>query len=112
MKYTGLITEKTFDELMIRGFTLFYLDVTSMRMLYKDSDKNIVVSLTINEERDGEKWYYLTNEINISENNWQHMTTASKIDEFERRFGSLAYFAREIRPAVDELLSEEGFKEL
>lgn len=112
MEYIGFITKKTFDELMNKGFTLFNLGITSMRMLYKDSNKNIVVSLTIRQEKDGVKWYYLTNEINISENDWQHMTTAGRIEEFEHRFSSLAYFARSIRPIVDKLLSEEGFKTL
>ena len=111
MRNIGLITEKTFNELMNRGFTLLCLDITSMRMLYQDSDKNIVVSLTIRQERDGEKWYYFTNEINISEHDWQHMTTAGKIEEFEHRFWPLANFARVIRPAVDKLLRIEGFEE-
>ena len=111
MRNVGLITERTFNELMNNGFFLLCLDITSMRMLYSDSDKNIVASLTIREESDGTKWYYLINEINISEKGWQHMTTANKIEEFEHIFGSLAYFARSIRPVVDKLLSEEGFKE-
>lgn len=111
MRYIGLITERTFNELMNHGFTLLCLDITNMRMLYQDNDKNIVASLTIRQESDGTKWYYFINEINISEKDWQHMTTANKIEEFEHRFGSLAYFARSIRPVVDKLLSEEGFKE-
>ena len=112
MRNVGLITERTFNELMDNGFTLLCLDITRMRMLYSDSDKNIVVSLTIKQESDGTKWYSLINEMNVSEYDWQHMTTADKIAEFEHRFGSLAYFARVIQPVAVKLLSEEGFEDL
>ena len=112
MRNVGLITERTFNELMNHGFTLLCLDTTSMRMSYQDSDKNIVVSLTIRKESDGVKWYSITNQINISEHDWQNMTTVSKIKEFEHRFWPLANFARVIRPVVNKLLSEEGVFEL
>ena len=112
MRDVGLITERTFDELMNRGFTLVYLEDTNMRMLYKDSEKNVVVSLTMVQGENKKKEYYFTNEIKISEDEWLDMTTADQIDEFEHRFGSLAYFARVTRPAVVEILSEEGFEEI